>query len=235
MFCKGKLWYIATLSVCVCVGMLCHIYAPILMQSVDAHTYVSPIVIDAGHGGPDSGAVAADGTTEKDINLRVALQLRDMLRVLGFSVEMTRETDCAVLDAQDNGSRGWKSRDMHNRLQKFDAAQLVLSIHQNKFPQTQYSGTQVFYGTKHTSSQLLAETIQQQVVQWLQPQNTRKIKAAGDTIFLLDKTVTPAVIVECGFLSNTAELERLKNSEYCQQMAFAVCCGALTYMGNTTE
>ncbi len=187
------------------------------------------VLIDAGHGGADNGTAAADGTAEDGINLDISLQLYDLLRFCGFSARMTRLEDVTVTDDSIDPSRGWKVNDMYARLRQYDNAAFTVSIHQNHFSQSKYHGTQVFYGVKHTASKGLAETIQKQVVSFLQPQNTRAIKAAGDSIFLLHRTARPAVIVECGFLSNPTEAQLLKTKQYQQQMAFAIGCGILEY------
>ncbi len=154
----------------------------------------------------------------------------DLLRFCGFLVNMTRTEDTAVTDNTAELSRSWKTNDMYARLRQYDKATLTVSIHQNHFSQAKYYGTQVFYGTKHRDSQLLADCIQKQVVSQIQPQNTRSIKAAGENIFLLHRTTQPAVIVECGFLSNVNETKKLKDPQYQQQMAFAVGCGVLEYI-----
>ncbi len=199
------------------------------MRCESLQTASMRLLIDAGHGGRDNGACAADGTLEDGINLAISLQLYDLLRFCGFAVNMTRTEDTEVTDDNSNPSHGWKVNDMYARLRQYDRAWLTVSIHQNHFSQSKYHGTQVFYGTKHTQSQLAADTIQKQVVTFLQPQNTRAIKAAGENIFLLSRTMRPAVIVECGFLSNPAESKQLKTPHYQQQMAFAVGCGIMEY------
>ncbi len=187
------------------------------------------LLIDAGHGGADNGASAADGTAEDGINLSISLQLRDLLLFFGYPVEMTRIEDCAVETSDDDPARGWKVNDMYNRLKMYDAAAFTISIHQNHFSQTKYHGAQVFYGTGSEKSKELAAILQTRVAALLQPDNKRAIKPAGESIFLLHRTQRPAVIVECGFLSNVAETENLKNIRYQQQMAFAIGCGILQY------
>lgn len=187
------------------------------------------LLIDAGHGGADNGASSAEGVTEDGINLAISLQLYDLMRFCGVPTRMTRTEDVVVTSNNNDAAKGWKTMDMHARLQLFENAALAVSIHQNHFSQSKYFGTQVFYGTKHEKSQLLADCIQTRVVSMLQPNNTRTIKAAGDTIFLLHRTTRPAVIVECGFLSNPEEAKALQNERYQQRMAFAVGCGILEY------
>lgn len=184
------------------------------------------ILVDPGHGGDDGGAVAADGTLEKDLNLSVSLSLRDLLRVMGFSVTMTRETDTMV-NASGDTMRQRKVSDMKNRLAMTQDADLVVSIHQNKFTQPQYYGTQIFYSVNHTGSLPLAEAVRGSVVSLLQPNNTRELKKGDSNVYLLDNIQIPMVLVECGFLSNEAELKKLKDETYQRQLAFAVMGGVL--------
>lgn len=183
------------------------------------------VLIDPGHGGFDGGAVAVDGTTEKHLNLAISLYLRDLLTVCGASVEMTRTTDVGLDEDTASSIREKKVGDLRRRLSLYDEASLVISIHQNHFDQTQYSGTQVFYSPNHPDSAVLAQRMQEMVTSLIQPQNHRECKAATDGIYLLYHTKTPAVLVECGFLSNPEEREQLKTPDYQQQMAFALMAG----------
>ena len=184
------------------------------------------IVIDAGHGGEDGGAVAADGTLEKDINLPVSLSLRDLLAVMGFSVTMTRQTD-TMLDTASDTLRQRKVNDMNRRLAMVQGADLTVSIHQNKFEQAKYHGTQVFYSKNHPQSAVVADCVRGAVVALLQPQNTRPLKAGDASVYLLSKATQPIVLVECGFLSNEEECEKLKTPAYQRQLAFAVAGGVM--------
>ena len=198
-------------------------------RAVSAQVNASPhILIDAGHGGEDGGAEGADGTLEKDINLAVARPLGDLLRVMGYTVSHTRTEDTMV-NAQGNTLRERKVSDIRNRLSMIEQAELTVSIHQNKFPQTQYSGTQVFYGSGSLDSQLLADAIRSAVLSLLQPDNTRELKKDDGSVYLLKHATRPLALVECGFLSNEAEREKLKTHEYRQQMAFAIACGILEF------
>ena len=183
------------------------------------------VLIDPGHGGFDGGAVADDGTLEKHINLVIALYLRDMLYICGVPVTMTRSTDNG-LEADSSASiRDRKVSDMRHRLSMYDGAALVLSIHQNQFSQSQYSGAQVFYSANHSDSLLLAQSIRTSIVNGVQPDNTRETKKATDGIYLLYHTRVPAVLIECGFLSNPEERDTLKSPVYQQRFAFAVAAG----------
>lgn len=188
---------------------------------------VGAILIDPGHGGEDGGASATDGTLEKTINLAIALDLRDMLMLCGFSVEMTRDTDVSIYDAGCATTRQMKVSDMNNRLKLYDEAAIAVSIHQNHFSVAKYSGAQVFYSAAHPMSAQLATAVRERVITYIQPHNTRELKQATDSIFLLHRTVKPAILVECGFLSNPQESGKLKETVYQQQIALAIASGLL--------
>lgn len=186
------------------------------------------ILLDAGHGGEDGGALAPDGTTEKTLNLDITLTLRDMLCFCGYRVELTRDTD----ETRGTGDtvRERKRADMRARLALYNAADLVLSVHQNKFGDTACHGAQFFYSNNAPESRVFAETVRQQFVTLLQPENTRELKSGDERVFLLYKTTTPTVLAECGFLSNPDELAALKNETYRRDIAFALCSGVVCFM-----
>jgi N-acetylmuramoyl-L-alanine amidase len=186
------------------------------------------IVLDPGHGGMDGGAVGADGVVEKEVNLAIALPLRDMLAVMGYDVTMTRETDT---DLGGSGSiREQKRADLAARLEimEQDPDAWVLMIHQNQFTQPQYSGAQMWYGGKNTASKELAERLKESVVSLLQPDNTRECKPGTDDVWLLMQCGNPIVLVECGFLSNPEECAALQEADYQQKMAFAIAAGVVS-------
>ena len=191
------------------------------------------VIIDAGHGGFDGGAVSDDGTVEKDINLSIALYLREYLAIFNIKTIMIRETDCSVEDNGLNTIRQKKTSDLHNRMKIMEETDnaIFVSIHQNKFPDGKYSGTQVFYSPKtKEESQVLAQTIQDYIVNTLQKDNKRQIKECGTSVFLMYNAVKPAVLVECGFLSNYEETQRLKSSEYQKKIAFCIAMGIQNYL-----
>ena len=191
------------------------------------------VIIDAGHGGFDGGAVSDDGTVEKDINLSIALYLQEYLSIFNIKTIMIRETDCSVEDNGLNTIRQKKSSDLHNRMKIMEETDnaIFVSIHQNKFPDGKYSGTQVFYSPKtKDESQVLAQTIQDYIVNTLQKDNKRQIKECGTSVFLMYNAVKPAVLVECGFLSNYEETQRLKSSEYQKKIAFCIAMGIQNYL-----
>ena len=191
------------------------------------------VIIDAGHGGFDGGAVSDDGTVEKDINLSIALYLQEYLSIFNIKTIMIRETDCSVEDNGLNTIRQKKTSDLHNRIKIMEETDnaIFVSIHQNKFPDGKYSGTQVFYSPKtKDESQVLAQTIQDYIVNTLQKDNKRQIKECGTSVFLMYNAVKPAVLVECGFLSNYEETQRLKSSEYQKKIAFCIAMGIQNYL-----
>ncbi len=185
------------------------------------------LLIDAGHGGEDGGASAADGTLEKTINLAIATDLRDMLTLFGLPIRMTRETDISIHNADCSTTRQMKVSDMQNRLKLYEASSLAISIHQNHFSVAKYDGAQVFYSANQPLSRTVAESVRSRIVSLIQPNNKRELKQATDGIYLLHHSTKPAVLVECGFLSNPQECDKLKQESYRQQMAFAIACGVL--------
>lgn len=189
------------------------------------------VILDAGHGGFDGGAVAYDGTAEKDINLNITQKLRDLLEFNGVRVIMTRTEDTGTESISGPIARRKKS-DLENRLALMgrNPDSIYVSIHLNKYTTSSAAGAQVFYTSNVDSAVNLAESVQGMITQMLQPENTRVVKAGGKNTYLLHKATVPAVIVECGFLSNHRELELLKNEEYQSKMAFAVANGILQYL-----
>lgn len=190
------------------------------------------VIVDAGHGGFDGGASARDGTVEKDINLSIALKLRDVLDTLGYSVIMTRETDRDTADESEQTVRRKKVSDIKNRMKIIEENPdaLFVSIHQNHYGGEIYHGTQVFYSNNDPNSELLAKNIQQTVKALLQPQNERAVKKTGTEIFLLYHARIPAVMVECGFLSNAEEAKKLEDDGYQSTMALSIACGITNYL-----
>ncbi len=215
------------------------INAQILKIKKDAPKRVSKtIVLDAGHGGEDGGAVGNDGIVEKDVNLCIALKLRDYLEASGYDVVTTREEDVSIYDDDSKTLRQKKRSDLHNRADIIKDNEgensIFVSIHQNKFPDPKYNGTQIFYSKNHSKSLDLANSIKESVVKLIQPENKREIKQATEKIYLLHGSEIPAVVVECGFLSNPDEAKKLASEEYQGQMAFCIYCGIINYFINNS-
>jgi N-acetylmuramoyl-L-alanine amidase len=193
--------------------------------------YNYTVIIDPGHGGVDGGAVGVDGVIEKGINLSISLKLRTFFEQAGFKVIMTREDDISIHDDNSNTIRKQKKSDLYNRLDIIDnnPRAIFISIHQNIFEDSKYSGTQVFYSKNNDASELLATTLQNNIKSMLQPQNSREIKKADKNLFLLYNAKSPCVLVECGFLSNAKEAAVLQNNDYQNKMAFAIFYGTLLF------
>lgn len=193
------------------------------------------IIIDAGHGGFDGGATAKDGTVEKDINLKISVYISEYLNLLGFDTILTREKDESLEDDSDEPIKKRKTSDIHNRLklmQQTDKA-LFVSIHQNHYSVEKYSGLQVFFSPDFSEeSSLLAQNIQETVTEILQPDNNRQIKKCGTSVYLIYNAVKPAVLVECGFLSNVNEANLLKTDEYQRKIAFCISLGIFNYVNS---
>ena len=192
------------------------------------------IVIDAGHGGIDGGAVSAEGALEKEINLSIAQKLNDMLTVFGFRTVMIRDSDRSIHDPSVKGVKSQKTSDLKNRLKILEdtPSGIWISIHQNKYSDSAVSGTQVFYGPNRGESAQLANYLQRTVTGYLQPDNTRETKAATDSLYILYHASKPAVMVECGFLSNPQEARLLQDDTYQNKLSFSIVIGLMNTLAH---
>lgn len=192
------------------------------------------VIVDAGHGGDDGGAIGIDGTVEKDINLDIALKLEKILKFYGFNVIMTRTQDVMTCDDGLDSLRKRKISDIHNRfeLMRKNPDAIFISVHQNKFEDSSQHGTQVFYSGNDERSKELAEAIQTSVTLTLQQKNDRVVKKSGSGIYLLYHAKIPAVLVECGFISNSDEVKKLKDESYRMKLAILIVDGLLKYLSN---
>lgn len=179
------------------------------------------VVIDAGHGGDDPGKVGVNGALEKDINLQIAKKVEQYLEKNGVQVVMTREEDVA-----EESKRG----DMEKRVALINEVKpiITVSIHQNSYSDASIKGAQVFYYTNSETSKQAASMMQEQL-RTVDSENTRQIKS-NDTFYMLKNTEGPIIIVECGFLSNPDEAQKLVTEEYQQQMAEVIGKGILDWI-----
>lgn len=184
------------------------------------------VVIDAGHGGWDPGKVSASGALEKDINLALSLQLKKKLEEHDIKVYLTRSDDNCLSDS--------KQEDFKERIALIEKVSpvLTISIHQNSFTDSSVAGPQVFYYMTSSEGQNLAEILQAELNNTLQPASPRSIKS-NDDYYLIKNTPTPTVIVECGFLSNPSEAALLCDAEYQNKISDALCTGILSYLSST--
>ena len=182
------------------------------------------IILDAGHGGLDSGKIGINDQEEKDINLKIALKIKKLLEEQGISVMMTRSADERLSETQ---TEDLKARtEIMNR----SNAALAVSIHQNSFRDSSVSGAQVFYYPDSDEGRKAADAIQEELND-MQPDNRKEVKA-NDTYYILKNTEIPVVIVECGFLSNYTEAEKLADDSYQSVVAGTVVRGILQYIND---
>jgi len=216
---------------CTTISVISTFHMP---KSTDVHTPSDTIpssftvVLDAGHGGEDGGAGSADGIVEKDLNLALTLQLGEMLQANGIRVVYTRKTDTLLYDKNADYQGRKKVLDMAERLRIAQEAGdcIFVSIHMNTHPLTSCKGLQVWYSENNTESIGLAQRIQTNI-KALQPQNARRIKPSNGTIYLLRQLECPAILVECGFLSNPEEARQLNDEEYRAQLALVLVASIL--------
>ena len=203
---------------------------PLPSNSVAANSNIT-IVLDAGHGGEDGGA-QGNGLIEKDLNLDITLRVATLLREQGVNVVLTRDTDILLYDTESDYKGKKKAHDLRKRLEIANSCEnpVLVSIHMNYFAQTQYSGLQVWYSKNDSRSKTLANFIQSNVKSTLQPHNNRATKEATSSIFLLHNATFPAVLIECGFLSNPDEAHALGDANYRQELANSIFHSIMNYI-----
>ena len=204
----------------------------VMSEQVSSSTNSFTVVIDAGHGGFDSGKVGVDGTLEKDVNLKIAKKLEKLLRAADINVIMTRTEDQGLYEESSDNK---KRQDMANRVMRMNEANAhcIVSIHQNSYPEESVDGAQVFYYTGSDTGQALAALIQTELITDVDPLNHRVEKSNG-SYYLLKNASAPIVIVECGFLSNWEESKKLVDDAYQQKLAWAIHMGILQYLNGVT-
>lgn len=200
--------------------------APVFLSSTG-----KVVVLDAGHGNIDGGAVGANGSIEKDINLAICQKLQSYLEQNGITVILTRSDDNAIVDTDGKTVRQIKRDDLKYRrdMRDIEGADVFISVHMNKFPDAKYKGAQVFYASSPEKSRILGETIQKSMIENLDKSNTRAAKKAENSIYILKDSKTPSVIVECGFLSNADEEKLLQNDSYQKKVAWSIFAGIEEY------
>ncbi len=193
------------------------------------------VILDAGHGGEDGGAIGTNGAVEKDLNLRITMMLGELLSANGIKVIYTRTTDTLLYD---------RTVDFHGRKKALDLAArrkiaeetpncIFISIHMNSYPIEKYFGQQIWYSPNNSLSKTLAEGIKDKN-QLLQPENTRAVKQSGSSIYLLHHLTVPSILIECGFLSNAVECQALSDEEYQKELAFTLFLGISEWMAKNS-
>jgi N-acetylmuramoyl-L-alanine amidase len=190
------------------------------------------VIIDAGHGGEDGGAIGKNGAYEKDINLEISKKIKAKLDALCIPCVLTRSTDILLYDRNTDYEGKKKKLDLLARkefAEKYGNA-IFISIHQNSYPKEQYSGFQVYYSPNDDTSVLLANLLEKSVSEALPDTRCRPSKVGTSSIYLLDKLQCPAILVECGFISNTHECIRLCNEEYQNRLCEAIVEGVIQFL-----
>ena len=201
----------------------------ITVSSIPISNHV--IILDAGHGTPDGGAVSNDGLTiESELNLEIVLKLQKLLESSGCTVILTRSDENGIYESDANTIRKQKISDMKNRvlIANNSNAELFVSIHMNKLEQIQYSGWQTFYKNNDSTSKDIAQTIQLSLNHFMKKENKREIKSISG-IYLTKHVEIPLVLIECGFLSNIEETQLLKNETYQNELAWSIYMGLMDY------
>jgi len=225
-----------TQRIMVCIAILIAFITAFLMygekftnvfhsQNVTRNT----VVIDAGHGGVDGGAVSCNGAFESNINLEIALKLDDLMHILGLRTIMIRDTDRSIhTEGETIASK--KVSDIRNRVQTINTTPgaLLISIHQNSFPNRRYSGAQVFHNDTESSRELAA-AMQNAMREYINPQNRRQIKRAAG-VYLMEHINCDGLLIECGFLSNEIEEQLLQSNDYQNKLCSVIATVVSQYL-----
>ena len=230
---REKIPFLAVLSCCVVVMAI----SGAVKSAEEAKSTMAEasekqvILLDAGHGGIDSGGVGINGIYEKDINLSIAKYLGSILTLGGYDVVYTRTEDISIYDNGVEGIRNQKISDMENRLEIIEQYPdcIFLSIHQNQYTDKAYFGGQMFYTTNNSDNFRLA-TIMQNKFAELQTGNDREVKLIDNNLYLFKNTKQPALLIECGFLSNENDAANLSSPEYQKKVAFTIYRGLTEYL-----
>lgn len=207
----------------------------IISEDKTAETVATPVsnkvvIVDAGHGTPDEGAESSNGTTEAQLNLKIALKLQTLLEQSGCTVLLTRSDENSIYDSGADTIREKKVSDIHNRVKlgNESSADVFVSIHMNKIEEQQYDGWQTFYKTGNEASKLLATCVQKNLNEAIQKENNRT-PASLNSVYIMKYVEIPITIVECGFLSNPEEESLLQTDEYQDKLAWGIYNGIADY------
>lgn len=188
------------------------------------------VIVDAGHGGEDGGAISITGVSESAINLSIAKKVEQVLALYGVMPVMLREEDISLHNSDAVTLREKKRSDLKNRVAMIESIPdaILLSIHQNTYEAESSHGFQTFYATT-VGSQELATGVQETLVQVLDTENKRKSKEIPNSVYIMEHITCPAILIECGFLTNVAEEAMLQQEDYQKQLAAAITIGVLTH------
>lgn len=224
-----------TLAIFLPIGMFVLQTAGNINTNKTVETMATPvssktIIIDAGHGGEDGGAVSNNGISEAKINLKIALKLQQLLEQSGSNVVLTRSDDNAIYDVDKKTLREKKNSDIRNRVKigNNSSADIFVSIHLNKIPENQYYGWQTFFKDGNEDGKRLATCIQNNLNETMQKENKRTPLKINN-VYIIKHVEIPTVIVECGFLSNSEEEKQLQQEEYQTKLAWGIYNGIMEY------
>jgi N-acetylmuramoyl-L-alanine amidase len=225
---KKQIWLLCAAAVyCLAYSLL---QAGSVLQTLNLHSDRTTVVIDAGHGGEDGGAVSASGVQESQLNLQFALRLRDLFAFAGVRTSLIRDADVSVYSGDCGTIAEKKVSDLKNRAKIVNDMEnpLLISLHQNFYPESKYRGTQTFFaGT--AGSEALAQLVQDTVRERVDPNNHRQIKKAV-SVYLMEHIRCTGILVECGFLSNPEEAALLQTEAYQKRLSAAICGAAVIYL-----
>ena len=224
--------FILIICICVVSAVITIALDTAVVQAEKPTETTCTLVIDPGHGGIDGGAISTDGTKESDINLAVALKLRAIAEFVGQRTVMTREDDNWRTDAASYSEH----EDLVHRTEIINAAPnaILFSIHQNCFPTAQPSGAQVLYA-KYEGSEVLGKITHNNLISCLDPENRRVAEPASEKLYITANVRCPAILVECGFMSNNFDVLKLKDDSYQLSLALVLICSFLQYTDGTAE
>lgn len=202
-------------------------FISVITEATDYAMYPT-IIIDAGHGGIDGGAVSCTGILESKLNLDIALRLNDLLHLLGMKTKMIRTSDKSV-HVQGNSISEIKTSDLKERVRIVNETEqaILISIHQNYFGDSRYDGAQVFYAN-NTQSEDLAESLQAQLIRTINKNSHRQAKVSKG-VYLMEHVKCTAILVECGFLSNFEEEKKLNTPRYQQNLCCVIVATIASY------
>ncbi len=220
---------ICALFVC-SIAFLFFLEGDVRVQTALKNIDYATVVIDPGHGGEDGGAVG-DGILEKEINLDVSQKLEHILNLCGVNTDMTRRTDDSLSIGSEGTVRKRKVSDIKKRVEKINETPdaILISVHQNSFPQEKYKGAQVFFSERNSDSEELAKIVQNSFKEGIDNNNNRQAKKSDKTIYILNNVNCPSILIECGFLSNNEEARLLKTDTYKTKLATCIAAGFLRY------
>ena len=230
IFKNRKVLYLSTIFVVATLVFSINSMLFVPVTSSDVETKTRTIVLDAGHGGEDGGAVSKSGIVEKDLNLAITMKVKEKLEDNNITVILTRSEDIMLYSNAEAKLAKRKVEDINKRIEIVNSsnADMLVSIHMNSFPQNYCKGWQIFFAQNSKQGELIAGYIQDSIKDYLEAENTR-VPQSINNVKLVNKSKIPAIVVECGFLSNDEEAQMLTTEEYQEKIANGICKGIMNF------